>query len=69
MNTAETLTRGMRCLTQGLGIVEAERFISLVFREQADYTAWRQQYFDSMSDTEIEKDISEFARKHPKAFE
>ena len=69
MNTAETLTQGMRCLTKGLGIVEAERFISLVLREQADYTTWRQQYFDSMSDTETENDISEFARKHPKAFE
>ena len=68
-NTAETLTQGMKCLTEGLGIVEAERFISTILREQTDYTKWRQQYFDDMSDDEIEEDIANFTQKHPKSFE
>lgn len=67
-STAETLTQGMKCLTDGLGIVETERFISIVLREQTDYTKWRQQYFDSMSDDEIENEITSFAQKHPDAF-
>ncbi|MBQ9512404.1 MAG: hypothetical protein IJR58_04355 [Lachnospiraceae bacterium] len=67
-NTAETLTRGMKCLTDGLGIVETERFISIVLREQADYTKWRQQYYDDLSDDEIEYDITNFTQNHPKSF-
>ena len=69
MNTAETLSRGMECLTEGLGIVGAERFISVVLREQADYTKWRQEHYDSMDDGEIERDMDQFAQNHPKAFE
>ena len=68
-NTAETLTQGMKCLTEGLGIVETERFISIVLREQTDYTKWRQQYYDGMTDDEVEEDITSFAQNHPKAFE
>ena len=68
-NTAETLTQGMRCLTEGLGVLETERFISIVLREQTDYTEWRQQYFDSLRDDEIENDMIRFAREHPKSFE
>ena len=68
-NTAETLTQGMKCLTEGLGIVETERFISIILREQTDYTRWRQQYYDAMSDDEIEREITGFTQNHPKAFE
>ncbi len=68
-STAETLSNGMQCLTKGLGIVEAERFISIVLREQTDYTKWRQQFFGNMSDNEIEADIDDFVKSHPKAFE
>ncbi len=68
-STAETLTNGMQCLTKGLGIVEAERFISIVLREQTDYTKWRHQFFGNMSDNEIEADIDDFVKSHPNAFE
>jgi len=34
----ELMSRGMECLTETLGVVEAERFISLVIRERFDYT-------------------------------
>jgi hypothetical protein len=36
---------GMRVLSEHLGIVEAERFISLLRREPFDYTQWRQELF------------------------
>ena len=38
----EVKTQGMRALVHALGEVEAERFVSLVQREQFDYTVWRQ---------------------------
>jgi hypothetical protein len=33
---------GMKALYDQLGIVEAERFISVLLREKFDYTQWRQ---------------------------
>ena len=39
---------GMKVLTQHLGIVEAERFVTLIQREPFDYTEWRQRLFDDV---------------------
>jgi len=36
---------GMRVLSETLGVVEAERFIAIILREQFDYTKWRQDLF------------------------
>lgn len=47
-NTVGITNRGMKCLTEVLGIVEAERFISIIIREKFDCSKWRRDYFDSM---------------------
>ena len=46
--TVELLTRGMECLVQALGVVEAEYFIAAVQRERFDYTKWQRDHFDNM---------------------
>jgi len=46
---------GMRALTESLGNVEAERFISLIQREPFDYTKWRQDMEEDLSIKEISK--------------
>ena len=48
ITVSENLDRGMRCLVQNLGVVEAEQFVANILRERADYTKWQQQYFDSL---------------------
>jgi hypothetical protein len=35
----------MRVLSEHMGMVEAERFITLILREPFDYTEWRQELF------------------------
>jgi hypothetical protein len=40
---------GMRILSDKLGLVEAERFISLIIREPFDYTKWQQTLYDDMT--------------------
>lgn len=45
----EIKLQGMNLLTQGLGIVEAERFISLIQREPFDYTRWRKTQWNEES--------------------
>ncbi len=44
----EVKTQGMRALIHALGEVEAERFVSLVQREQFDYTLWRQKHLPDL---------------------
>lgn len=51
---------GMQVLNKYLGIVEAERFISLIQREKFDYTKWRENLFKGMSGEEISKRAMEF---------
>jgi hypothetical protein len=43
----------MEVLSEGLGMVEAERFIMLIQRESFDYTKWQDNLFEDMSLEEI----------------
>ena len=44
---------GMMILLEKLGMVDAERFISLIIREPFDYTKWRADLFDEMDVEEL----------------
>lgn len=60
------LQRGMRCLIDNLGIIDAEKFIALFTQEQIpDYTQWQRDYFDSMTPEEFNTSLKEFMRNHP----
>ena len=48
-STAEIMSRGMKCLMEQLGVVDAERFVATVIREKFDYTRWQREYFDGKS--------------------
>ena len=51
----EIRIKGVKALTESLGDVEAERFISLIQREPFDYTKWRQGMDEDLSIEEISK--------------
>jgi hypothetical protein len=57
---------GIEILNQHLGVVETERFISLIQREKFDYTEWRKNLFAGMSATEISKRAMEFQKHQEK---
>ena len=59
----EIKVRGFEILSKHLGLVDAERFLSLVQREKLDYTRWRQTLFADMSGEEISRLAMEF-KKH-----
>ena len=44
-NSAVLKEKGMRVLAEQLGVVEAERFIVMLRREQFDYTQWQHDLF------------------------
>lgn len=60
---AEIKTLGFEVLTQHPGLVDAERFVTLIQREKFDYTTWRQGLFVEMSGEEISRRAMEF-HKH-----
>jgi len=65
-NSTVLLDKGMRCLTSELGLVEAERFISLLLREPFDYTEWRKDnLFVGMSLDEIIDEADKYCKENP----
>ena len=65
MTTVEVLSRGMQCLVENMGLVEAERFIATVMREKFDYTKWQRDYFDKKSPEELHSEAVRYAKEHP----
>lgn len=63
MTDTEIKVKGMKALSNDLGLVEAERFVSLIQRDRFDYTKWRQDLFQGMSGDQISKLATEFAKK------
>ena len=49
----EIRVQGLRTLVDALGIVEAEKFISLILREPFDYTEWQQNLWPDRNVAEI----------------
>lgn len=65
VSTAEIMNKGMKCLTEQMGIVEAEQFISTIMREKFDYTKWQRDYFDKKTLKEISSEAFRFEEEHP----
>ena len=64
-NVVERLGQGFACLVDHLGVIEAEYFISLIKRDDFDYTLWQREYFDKMESGEFAAKASAYADSHP----
>ena len=53
---------GMRILAEKLGIVEAERFITLMLREPFDYTEWQRSLYENVTVNELYDKISDYEK-------
>ncbi|MBQ7607170.1 MAG: hypothetical protein IJU76_04285 [Desulfovibrionaceae bacterium] len=63
--TVELMQRGMNCLMEHLGTIDAQRFISAVLREKFDYTQWHRDFFDNVTAEEFAADALQWASSHP----
>jgi len=64
-NSAVLLDRGIRCLNNELGILDAERFMALILREPFDYTEWRKNnLFVGMSIDEILDSADKYCKEN-----
>lgn len=64
-NTVEIMNKGMQCLLEKLGVVEAEKFISVIIREKFDYTHWQQEHFDALTPEQINSEAKQYVSDHP----
>jgi len=64
-NTAELMEQGIACLVERLGVVDAEHFISILKRDDFDYTVWQREYFDRMEPEEFMEKAAAYAESHP----
>ena len=65
-NSAVLLDKGMRCLTNELGLLEAEQFVYLLLSESFNYTEWRKDnLFTDMSVAEISKAADKYCKENP----
>ena len=46
-----------------MGVVEAEKFISIINREKFDYTKWQQHLFGDMTLEKINEEAAAFSRE------
>jgi len=60
ISDTELKIKGFEVLTKYLGLVEAEKFISLIQREKFDYTRWRAGLFEGLSGEEISRKAMTF---------
>jgi hypothetical protein len=64
-NNAVLLDKGIRCLTNELGLVEAEQFVYLLLSEPFNYTEWRKNnLFTGMSVEEISQSAKEYCKEN-----
>jgi hypothetical protein len=53
---------GFKALFEKLDIVEAERFIALIKREDFDYTEWRKDLWEDMTVEELSSKAMEYQK-------
>lgn len=55
--------KGFDALNAKLDIVELERFISIINRENFDYTKWRKNLFENLSIEELAEQANKYSKK------
>ena len=64
-NAVKVLDQGFACLVEKMGVMDAEYFISLIKRDDFDYTVWQREYFDKMKPGEFAAKAAAYAEIHP----
>lgn len=69
-NEQVIMSEGMKCLTEKLGIVEAEFFVFNLKKDTFDYTQWHQEYFENAykdgNGTQLKNFLDSAVHNYPK---
>ena len=65
MTDKEIWSKGMDCLFDNLGFINAQKFIVMVNSRKTDYTEWKDEnLFKDISEEEFIKNAVEYAKTH-----
>ena len=65
MTDKEIWSKGMDCLFDNLGFIDAQKFIVMVNSRKTDYTEWKDEnLFKDISEEEFIKNAVEYAKTH-----
>lgn len=65
MNNLEILDAGFDSLVAALGLINAERFITIIKTDDFDYTKWRRNYFENRDIDSLSDEAVAYANTHP----
>lgn len=63
ISDSEIKMTGMQSLIHALGEVQAERFITLIRRDDFDYTKWQQTLFNELSVSELSQEAQNYVNR------
>jgi hypothetical protein len=66
MNDTVLSQNVVKCLIKNFGVIDTERFISLVIKEPFDYTEWQRDLFADMTVDELFTAASEWKKSKTK---
>ena len=66
ITNTEVKMKGIKALTESLGNVDAERFITLIQREPFDYTKWQRTLWEGESVADISRNAMGIIENSPK---
>ena len=65
MKDKEIWDKGLNCLFENLGFIDAKKFIIMVNSRKTDYTEWRREnLFENMSEGEFLEDAIKYSKSH-----
>lgn len=65
MNSLEILDVGFDYLVEKLGIIDAEKFITIIKNDDFDYTKWRRSFFADKDVKTLNAEAVDYAENHP----
>jgi hypothetical protein len=63
----ELRIKGVNVLSDSLGLVDAERFLSIMHKESFDYTQWQKDLFSDLSVDELSTKAMDYHNKKYKS--
>lgn len=65
MTDKEIWNKGLECLFDNLGFIDAQKFIVMVNSRKSDYTEWRREnLFENMSEGEFLENAIKYAKEN-----
>lgn len=64
-SSVDIMNQGVSYLTEKLGVIGTELFVSTIMRERFDYTEWQRKNFEGIDPDDFHEAAIAYAKTHP----